>query len=82
MQVSQHSPAFSFIHASDIHLGTGQFYNSKLAGGYLQAFRQILQRAELEQVDFIIFGGDIFTSRDNLPGSFEKVLEMLQNFHS
>lgn len=81
MEDSPLSPVFSFIHASDIHLGTSQFYNPKLAGDYLHAFQQILQQAEAERVNFIILGGDIFTSRDILPDCFEKVLEMLQNFY-
>ena len=50
-----------FIHASDIHLGAGQYRNDHRSNDFIQAFQEILELAIIHQVDFIILVGDVFT---------------------
>ncbi|MHA2009471.1 MAG: metallophosphoesterase family protein [Promethearchaeota archaeon] len=69
-----------FIHASDIHLGCQQYRNQHRADDFLRAFEEILSLAMEHNVDFIILGGDVFTSLEMLPGRLLKIINMLKNF--
>ncbi len=72
---------FKFIHASDIHLGTAQYSNNSRADDFIWAFNQILNITIEQRADFLLLGGDVFTSLEMLPGKFLKILEILQIFH-
>ena len=69
-----------FLHASDLHFGSKQFRNPELADDHLFAFQQILKLAVEKQVDFIILGGDVFTSQDLLPNQMDQILDILTDF--
>ncbi len=69
-----------FIHASDIHLGSHQYRNEDRANDFISAFEEILTTAVLHQVDFILLGGDVFTSLEMLPGKLTRVVNLLNNF--
>jgi len=69
-----------FLHASDIHLGAKQYRNPMLADDHLYAFQQILNLGISKQVDFILLGGDVFTSQDILPNQMEQIIDTLTDF--
>jgi DNA repair exonuclease SbcCD nuclease subunit len=69
-----------FIHASDIHLGSHQYRNEDRANDFICAFEEILTTAIIHQVDFILLGGDVFTSLEMLPGKLTRVVNLLNNF--
>ncbi|MBN2156182.1 MAG: metallophosphoesterase [Candidatus Lokiarchaeota archaeon] len=70
-----------FVHASDLHLGKAQFSNCYRAMDYINAFKQLLDVARDEIVDFVLLGGDVFNSIDILPFYFSQILDVLKNFH-
>ncbi|MFX0075316.1 MAG: exonuclease SbcCD subunit D, partial [Candidatus Hermodarchaeota archaeon] len=69
-----------FIHASDIHLGSHQYRNEHRANDFIGAFEEILSKAIFYKVDFILLGGDVFTSLEMLPGKLTKIVSILRNF--
>jgi len=69
-----------FIHASDIHLGSHQYRNEDRANDYIFAFEEILSLAVIHRVDFLLLGGDVFTSLEMLPGKLTKIVKLLTNF--
>ena len=69
-----------FIHTSDIHLGSHQYRNEDRANDFINAFEEILTTAILHQVDFILLGGDVFTSLEMLPGMLTRVVNLLNDF--
>jgi len=69
-----------FIHASDIHLGSHQYRNEDRANDFIYAFEEILTTATMHQVDFILLGGDVFTSLEMLPGKLTRVVNLLNIF--
>ena len=69
-----------FIHASDIHLGSHQYRNSDRAGDYVNAFQEILLLAVHYKADFVLLGGDVFTSLEMLPGNLTKIIDLLTHF--
>ncbi len=69
-----------FIHASDIHLGSHQYRNENRANDFIFAFEEILSKAITHQVDFILLGGDVFTSLEMLPGKLTKIVNILRDF--
>ncbi len=69
-----------FIHASDIHLGSHQYRNDYRANDFIFAFEEILSLAIIHQVDFLLLGGDVFTSLEMLPGKLTKIVNLLTNF--
>jgi DNA repair exonuclease SbcCD nuclease subunit len=71
-----------FIHASDIHLGSYQFRNDYRADDYIQAFQEILELAIAYHVDFVILGGDVFTSLEILPSKLMKIIDLLKDFYN
>jgi DNA repair exonuclease SbcCD nuclease subunit len=70
----------SFIHASDIHLGCHQYRNEYRSDDFIRVFEEILKVALNHEVDFIILGGDVFTSLEMLPGKLLEVIEILTEF--
>jgi len=69
-----------FIHASDIHLGSHQYHNDYRANDFIFAFEEILSLAIIHRVDFLILGGDVFTSLEMLPGKLTKIVNILTSF--
>lgn len=69
-----------FIHASDIHLGAAQYRNEYRSDDFVKAFQEILELGIVHQVDFIILGGDVFTSLEMLPGKLTKIISLLKEF--
>ncbi|MFX1340509.1 MAG: exonuclease SbcCD subunit D, partial [Promethearchaeota archaeon] len=74
--------SFKFIHASDIHLGCQQYRNPHRADDYIRAFQEILTLAISKRVEFIILGGDVFTSLEVLPEQLTKIVNILRDFKS
>jgi len=73
---------FSFIHASDIHLGSNQYRNDYRADDFIRALQEILDLGLIHQVDFILLGGDVFTSLEVLPEKLTKIVEILKDFEN
>lgn len=69
-----------FIHASDIHLGSHQYRNENRANDFILSFKEILSKAITYQVDFILLGGDVFTSLEMLPGRLTTIVSILKDF--
>ena len=69
-----------FIHASDIHLGSHQYRNDNRANDFILSFEEILSKAITYQVDFILLGGDVFTSLEMLPGKLTTIVNILRDF--
>ena len=67
-----------FIHASDIHLGSHQYRNEYRSDDFIRAFQEILELAINSHVDFILLGGDVFTSLEILPGKLTKIVKILE----
>ncbi|MFX0032975.1 MAG: exonuclease SbcCD subunit D [Candidatus Hodarchaeota archaeon] len=70
----------TFIHASDLHLGSHQYRNEYRADDFIKAFQQILDISILNQADFILLGGDVFTSLEMLPGKLIKIINIIKEF--
>jgi len=69
-----------FIHASDIHLGSHQYRNEYRADDFIRAFQEIFYLSVIHQVDFILLGGDVFSSLEMLPGKLIKIINILTEF--
>ncbi|MFX0179634.1 MAG: exonuclease SbcCD subunit D [Candidatus Hodarchaeota archaeon] len=69
-----------FIHASDIHLGSHQYRNEYRADDFIRAFQEIFYISIIHQADFILLGGDVFTSLEMLPGKLIKIINILTAF--
>jgi DNA repair exonuclease SbcCD nuclease subunit len=69
-----------FIHASDIHLGSHQYTNEFRSDDFIRAFQEILELAIKHYVNFILLGGDMFTSLEMLPGKLTKIVNLLRDF--
>ena len=82
MQDITENKSLTFIHASDIHLGSQQYRNSHRADDFIRAFQEILKLAIFKNVDFIILGGDVFTSLEMLPGKLTNIVNILNNFNN
>lgn len=76
----EYKKSVKFIHASDIHLGAAQYRNEFRSNDFVQAFQEILELAITNYADFIILGGDVFTSLEALPGMLTKIVNMLKDF--
>jgi len=69
-----------FIHASDIHLGTGQYQSPERSDDFLKVLKGILDLAIKKMVKFIILGGDVFGSLDLLPEQLGKIVKIMTHF--
>ena len=72
--------SIKFIHASDIHLGSHQYRNDYRANDFIFAFEEILSLAVIHRVDFLLLGGDVFTSLEMLPGKLTIIVNLLTSF--
>ena len=79
-RVPHNQEVVKFIHASDIHLGAAQYYNNQRSSDFIKAFQEILSLAKIHNVNFIILGGDVFTSLEMLPGHLTKIINILKHF--
>ncbi|MFX1493052.1 MAG: exonuclease SbcCD subunit D [Promethearchaeota archaeon] len=69
-----------FLHASDLHLGSHQYRNEYRADDFIRAFQEIFYLSIIHHVDFILLGGDVFTSLEMLPGKLTKIIDILTDF--
>ena len=69
-----------FIHASDIHLGTGQYQSPERADDFLNVLKGIVDLAITKKVNIILLGGDVFSSLDILPEQLGKIVSILKDF--
>ncbi|MHA1931295.1 MAG: metallophosphoesterase family protein [Promethearchaeota archaeon] len=76
----KNSNSVKFIHASDIHLGCQQYRNQNRSDDFIRAFKEILILSIEHSVDFILLGGDVFTSLEMLPGKLLEIIELLTEF--
>lgn len=72
--------SIKFVHASDIHLGSHQYRNDYRANDFIFAFKEILSLAVNHRADFLLLGGDVFTSLEMLPGKLTKIVDLLTSF--
>ncbi|TFG13406.1 MAG: DNA repair exonuclease [Promethearchaeota archaeon] len=78
--IERSNTSFRFIHASDLHLGCDQYRNNYRSDDFIRAFEEILKLAIHHMVDFILLGGDIFTSLEILPEKLNRIVQILQDF--
>jgi DNA repair exonuclease SbcCD nuclease subunit len=78
--VSESVAICRFLHASDLHLGAHQYTSPVRANDYVQALSDLLDLAISKHVDFILWGGDTFTSLEILPGLFLQIVQTLKKF--
>jgi DNA repair exonuclease SbcCD nuclease subunit len=71
---------FSFIHASDLHLGSHQYRNEERTNDFIDALKQILDLAKVHKVDFILLGGDVFNALEMLPGKLMEIISIFKQF--
>ncbi|MFW9947471.1 MAG: exonuclease SbcCD subunit D, partial [Candidatus Odinarchaeota archaeon] len=65
---------------SDLHLGSHQYRNEYRADDFIRAFQEIFYLSIIHHVDFILLGGDVFTSLEMLPGKLTKIIDILTDF--
>ena len=73
--------AVRFIHTADIHLGKTYRHSPGEQDRYDDFFRMlatIVADALVEQVDFMLIGGDLFHTGQILPQTFARTIETLQ----
>lgn len=71
--IGDNQETMKFIHASDIHLGAAQYQNEYRSEDFIRVFQEILFVAIKFNTDFIILGGDVFTSLEMMPGNLTKI---------
>ncbi len=80
------SKSVTFIHASDLHLGApfkglralSSVWADKLIKAIPEAYQRIIDEALYEQVDFVIFSGDIFDNARPSYANFSLFIEGLK----
>jgi DNA repair exonuclease SbcCD nuclease subunit len=70
-----------FLHASDLHFGAYQTQNPVRAHDFLYCLTQIFETALSEDVNFILWGGDVFDSQELLPDLLLQLFEIIEKFH-
>jgi DNA repair exonuclease SbcCD nuclease subunit len=78
----ENSKSTCFIHASDIHLGSHQYRNDNRADDFIGALKEILQLAIQHDANFILLGGDVFSSLEMLPGKLTSIVDLLMCFQN
>ena len=66
-----------FAHIADPHLGREQFQQPFRYRDYLEAFKQAIERAIEEKVDFILLAGDLFHVSKPSPRAIRDAVEVL-----
>lgn len=66
-----------FAHIADIHLGREQFQQPFRYRDYVNAFRQTIEKAIKENVDFILIAGDFFHVSKPSPKAIRDAIEIL-----
>jgi len=67
-----------FAHISDAHLGREQFNQPFRYEDYVKAFREAIERAVREGVDFILIPGDLFHVSRPSPRTLRDAVEILE----
>lgn len=78
--------SFKFIHCADLHLGcrfvgvssTDEAVGKKLRESHFKALDKIIQTAKKNNVDFIIFSGDIFDDENETPSARSRFADALE----
>ncbi len=73
---------FRFLHVSDVHLGFRQYNESFRAHDFAFAFKEVIDRAIAEEVDFVLIAGDLFHKRaidaQTLDHAFRRLEQLAQ----
>ncbi|WP_457751827.1 metallophosphoesterase family protein [Thermococcus sp.] len=66
-----------FAHIADAHIGRAQFNQPLRYDDYVKAFRETIERAVRERVDFILIAGDLFHVSKPSPKALRDAIEVL-----
>ncbi len=67
-----------FAHIADVHLGREQFNQPFRYNDYVKAFREAVEKAVSERVDFILIAGDLFHVSRPSPKALRDAVEILE----
>ena len=67
-----------FAHIADVHLGREQFNQPFRYDDYVKAFREAVEKAVSERVDFILIAGDLFHVSRPSPKALRDAVEILE----
>jgi len=66
-----------FAHFADIHLGYEQYHQSWRADDFARVFREAVEKAVAEKIDFVIIAGDLFHRSVPNPKAIKDAIETL-----